>query len=287
MTSPTNLKHWAGTYLGGLAHVHTRVSNYRGHFESDQNITSFINTLREDAPGFPLQFVMLNEHSSNPTRPHRLGKFSIRARRLLRKRWITHIEGVPILHGFEANLLPDGTTDLSAKLEANAEMVIASRHKLPPEYKTDAALITRQLKAACANPQIDVLGHPLRHIESVKVDWAEIFETAAGTGTAIEINLNNFPLGSTEPERLEIWAQWLDTLGASGAQAFIGSDLHNKLQLARFTKDWQALSKPGRPNRLEDFLTAISKAGITPERVVNANIESFYAWLEKPKPDRA
>ncbi len=281
----------AREYVGGLAHVHTKLSNYPGHFESDQTVGSIVEQFR--AAGLlggkpaPLQYIMITEHASNPVQPKRLGRLSLRARALHRSHWTTHREGVPVLHGFEASLLPGGGTDLTPWLGAHSSLVIASVHGLPETLPDGAGAHAALLKQACANPDIDVLGHPQRGLErQAGSDWPGLFGAAAASGTAIEVNLNIFPAQVTEPERYSFWTGWLRQLAASGAPVFIGSDVHNHLQIQRFIKAWQGLGDESRPNALRDCVLALEAAGIGPERVVNATFAGFTAWLNLPKPDR-
>jgi histidinol phosphatase-like PHP family hydrolase len=281
----------AREYLGGLAHVHTRLSNHTGHYESDQTVTSFVQSLMKSrlagVPDAPLRYIMINEHASNPKRPHQLGTFSLRARALLRSRWKSYIDGVPILHGFEASLMPDGSTDLTSKLEHHCEMVIGSMHWLPVEMQSDSVEIGRLLEQACHNDKIDVIGHPARNIEGLKaVRWDEIFRVAAATGTAVEVNLNTFPTLALEPERHEFWLGWLSQLEASGAPVFLGSDLHNKMQMGQFLRAWHSLGQTGAPNSLRDCILALEEVGITPDKVVNSNYEHFVIWLRLEKLQR-
>ncbi len=281
----------ARSYLGGLAHVHTKLSNQRWHKESDQTVASYTRTLNlEGLTGHsdsPFRFIMINEHGSNPAKPKLLDPLSLRARALLRQRWKATVAGVPILYGFEASLLPDGSTDLSARLAEHCEMVIASKHGTSKQLGRDPRAIMRMFELACRNPSIDVIGHPLRDLEDIGgVDWPKIFEEAAATGTAIEVNLNNFPLEASEPERWQKWRAWLRELEISGAGVFLGVDLHNYVQLRRFVENWRNLDKGDGRNVLAACFESLAELGIRPDRVVNAKYDSFKAWLALPKAAR-
>jgi histidinol phosphatase-like PHP family hydrolase len=279
-------------YIGGLAHVHTKLSNHKGHFESDQTVARIVQTLEAaglaGSPAAPLKYLMINEHASNPVKPHPLGKFSLRARALLRSRWHRRLLGMPILFGFEASLLPGGRTDLTPRLAENCELVIGSRHRLPEAVRENPAALMELFEQACRNPAVDVLGHPARNIERLAgMDWGKIFEVARQTGTAIEVNLNIFPTAAAEPDRYEFWSAWLELLGRSGAAVFIGSDLHNQLQLRNFIKHWRDFDDLSRPNPLRDCVAAMLEHGLTPDRVVNANYLDFQIWLKLTKTERA
>lgn len=287
----THVPELARAYLGGLAHVHTKLSNYPGHFESDQTIGTLLTYLADEglvgSLQAPLHYIMLNEHASNPTRPRLLGRLSRRARMLRRSQWLNHHLGVPVLHGFEASILPGGEIDLTPWLAELSKLVIASVHHAREPFASDPSKRTELLVAACANLDVDVLGHPMRGIDRPeRIDWKRVFRAAAASGTAIEVNLNIFPSASAEPDRFQFWTAWLRLLEASGTGVFIGTDLHNRLQLQQFGTYWHDLPDLSRPNPLRDAVTALHEATIAPSRVVNAQYEPFCEWLARSKTGR-
>jgi histidinol phosphatase-like PHP family hydrolase len=278
-------------YLGGVAHVHTRLSNYPGHFESNQTVASTVRALVQaglaGGEQAPVQFMVVTEHASNPVAPAALRPRGLRARRLRRARWRRVVQDVTVVYGLEASLLPSGVTDLTPELAEDCAVVIGSRHYLPPELERDATAVMRLLEHACMDPAVDVLGHSARGIEGLRgVDWARVMATAAASGTAVEVNANTFPDPRREPARIGFWREWLRLLAASGAGVFLGTDLHNDLQMRRFVRDWRHLGRPGVPNGLGACLEAMAVAGIGPERVVTAEFERFRAWLAAPKAAR-
>ncbi len=288
-----HLPELARLYFGGLTHAHTVLSNHTGHRESDLTIDRIVATMaeaglvRED--GAPFEYIMLNEHPSDPARPRRLGRFSPRGRRLLRQRRRPVVGGVPILYGLEVSFLPNGQTDLTPRLNDNCALVIGSRHALPKssEHKTDA--ITELFELACHSPVVGVLGHPPRYIENnSKVNWKQIFKTAAKTGTAIEVNLNTFPDSESDMSQHIFWERWLKLLADSKAPVFIGTDLHNHLQLGSFIHEWGNLGQHHPEyNHVAAFVNALHKAGIDPTQVVTASLEGFSEWLALDKAGRA
>jgi len=278
-------------YVGGLAHVHTRLSNFPGHHESDQTVGSFVdmlltNGLAGDARA-PLQYVMFNDHPSNPAWPAPLRARSLRARALERRHWREQVEGVRVLFGFEASLMPDGRTDLPWELIEDCELVIASRHVVPDEVDHNPVALQEMFERACDNPAVEVLGHPARYIEGLRgMNWERIFARAAATGTAIEVNFNIYPDPQREPGRTRFWGEWLASLEASGADVFLGSDIHNGAHRERFLRSWQALGHPG-VTRLAACVAGLAAAGIEPDRVVNSSWRRFRSWLELDKRDRS
>lgn len=290
---PMKLSELAPRYIGGLTHAHTVLSNHPSHRESDLTVDRMVESLRAadlaGSPEAPLQFIMLNEHPSDPANPHRLGRFSPRGRRLLAERRRPAVGRVPVLYGLEVSLLPSGQTDLTPRLADHCAMVIASRHRLPKKVEHDTAAIMELFHDACANPAVDTLGHPARYIENEPgVDWQQVFAWAAESGTVIEVNLNNFGMAQLEELSRRFWQQWLGELAQSRAAVFIGTDLHNQLQLDTFVTQWHHLDHLGHAeNTLAQFIEALDEAGIAPERVVSAELHRLQAWLHLDKADRA
>jgi histidinol phosphatase-like PHP family hydrolase len=284
----------AHKYFGGLTHAHTVLSNHTGHHESNLSVDRIVETLREanmagdsDAP---FQYIMLNEHPSDPVSPRLLGRLSLRGRRLLKQRRRPIVGRVPILYGLEVSLLPTGRTDLTPRLADRCPLVIASRHGLPSTMVRDAEAITDLFLSACDNPAVDVIGHPPRYIEDMdEIRWKKIFRHAAETGTAIEINLNTFPSADAHPIQIAFWTEWLADLAASKTDVFIGTDIHNQLQLDGFISQWRQLDEHEgqHDNHLAVFLKALKTAKIDPKRVVTADYDIFLDWLALDKLQRA
>lgn len=288
-----NLLELARAYFGGLTHTHTVLSNHTGHRESDLTIDRIVTTMIDAGlmrePDAPFEYAMLNEHPSDPARPRRLGRFSPRGRRLLRQRRRPFVSTVPILYGLEVSFLPNGTTDLTPRLNDNCALVIASRHALPRSTEHHASSIEELFESGCHSNVIGVLGHPPRYIENnPSVNWKRIFKTAARTGTAIEINLNTFPDSESDLSQHIFWEQWLALLAHSKAAVFIGTDLHNHLQLGTFIHEWGNLGTAHPEyNHLAAFVTALDKAGIRPEQVVTSSYTYLLEWLALDKAGRA
>jgi histidinol phosphatase-like PHP family hydrolase len=273
-------------YLGGLAHVHTRKSNFPLHFESNMTAAWLVKTLATEGlmgqPDSPLGYIAFTEHVSNPGRPERLKLHSSRLRSLLEQRQTAFVHGVPVIHGHEVSILPTGELDMPKVLWGKSAIVIASRHRLAAPEQTEATQIEATMAAACSHPHVNILGHPTRNIEHVRdVPWERIFAAAARHTTAIEINLNIFPDRSLEPERFNYWTGWLGELARSSAQVAIGLDLHTQDQVKRFADDWDLAM--GGMGRLAKSLSVVRDAGIGPERIVTASLERLGDWLHIDK----
>ena len=161
-----------------------------------------------------------------------------------------------VLKGVEANLLGDGTLDLTPGECARFELVLAAPHS---QLRTTEDQ-TARLLAAIATPGVAILAHPRGRKygarAGIRADWDRVFAAAAGRGVAIEID--------GDPHR-----QDLDfTLAAQGLAAgclfALDSDAHAPVELVY----------------AETAIAHARLAGIPADRVVNCwDADRLLAWL--------
>ena len=91
------------------------------------------------------------------------------------------------------------------------------QHFRQPRDETTARLVR-----AVSNKHVDILAHPtgrkIGERPPCDVDWDVVFEAAAKSGTALEINAN--------PIRLDLSAELVRRALAAGCRLSIGSDAH-------------------------------------------------------------
>jgi DNA polymerase (family X) len=130
-----------------------------------------------------------------------------------------------LLHGTELNIAPDGSVDWPAEFLAGFDVCVASVHS---HFDLPRREMTRRFLAACENPRVNIIGHPLtRKIgrrPPVDVDLAELFRACARTGTALEINAH--------PARLDLPAAHVRAARDAGVKFAIDSDAHATGELA-------------------------------------------------------
>ncbi len=130
-----------------------------------------------------------------------------------------------LLHGTELNIAPDGSVDWGEDFLAGFDLCVASVHS---HFDQPRAEMTRRFVAACENPRVNVIGHPLtRRIgrrPPVEVDFGELFRACARTGTALEINAS--------PQRLDLPSDHLRAARDAGVVFAIDSDAHSVGDLA-------------------------------------------------------
>jgi DNA polymerase (family X) len=129
-------------------------------------------------------------------------------------------EPMVLLHGTELNIAPDGTVDWPAEFLEGFDVCVASVHSA---FDQSRQAMTRRFVAACENPHVNVIGHPLtRKIgrrPPVDVDLPELFRACARTGTALEVNAH--------PNRLDLPSAHIKAAKDAGVKFAIDSDAHS------------------------------------------------------------
>jgi DNA polymerase (family 10) len=129
-----------------------------------------------------------------------------------------------ILHGCEANIMPDGSVDIKDEVLAKLDYVIASVHSLMKMSKIE---MTKRLIRAMENPNVDIIGHPMTRMigkrDEIQLDFDKILEVAKKIGTILEIN--------AQPIRLDLRDLYIRRAKNQGVKMIINTDSHQKEQL--------------------------------------------------------
>lgn len=134
------------------------------------------------------------------------------------------IRGIKILKGVEVNIRKDGTLDISDKVLAKLDIVLASVHS---NFKMPREEMTKRICRAMENPNVDIISHPTARViqrrEGYQIDFEELFKCAKKTGTVLEINayLNRLDLNDVHIKKAI----------EAGVKLSIGTDSHSKNQL--------------------------------------------------------
>ena len=128
-----------------------------------------------------------------------------------------------LLKGIEANIRADGSVDMEPEERRELEIVVAAPHSAlrSKENQTD-----RMLRAV-TSPHVHILGHPRGRKygarPGVTADWAAVFDAAAASNVAIEID--------GDPSRQDIdYILAKRALGA-GCLFALDSDAHSAAEL--------------------------------------------------------
>lgn len=139
------------------------------------------------------------------------------------------IEDIRVWIGSEVDIRADGTLDYPDDLLAQLDFVIASVHT---GMGRDMEANTRRVLRAIQSPYVNCIGHPTGRLinerEAMPLDMEAICRAAARTGTALEINANNY--------RLDLKDQHARLARELGVQIVINTDAHavDQLEQIRF-----------------------------------------------------
>jgi DNA polymerase (family 10) len=133
-------------------------------------------------------------------------------------------DGFRLLHGCELEVRADGVLDYEDDLLARFDVVVASVHVARRQPRAE---LTRRTLNAIRSPHVDVIAHPsgrmIQTRDDLDLDWDAVFEAAAETGTALEMN------GS--PHRLDLAAERARRAHEMGCLLSIDSDAHRTEEL--------------------------------------------------------
>ena len=126
-----------------------------------------------------------------------------------------------LLKGVEVNIRADGSLDVPDEVLAERDWVVASIHSA---FHRDP---TERLCGAMENPHVDSIGHltgrKIGRREGMSIDPGRVIETAARTGTALEIN--------SQPDRLDMPDPLARLAGEEGVLVPVTSDAHRESTL--------------------------------------------------------
>lgn len=196
--------------IRGDLHTHTTASDGKNS----------IAEMAEAAIALGYQFLAITDHS----------KSQVIANGLNEQRLLAHIKEIhrvgekyrkiTLLAGCEVDILVDGRLDFEDKILAELDFVVASPHV---SLRQDQAKATERLLRAINNPYVNAIGHPTGRLidqrAGLPLDFERIFQAAAKSGTALEINA--------------AWPRWdLDDIQsraavAAGAMLCIDTDAHS------------------------------------------------------------
>jgi DNA polymerase (family 10) len=132
--------------------------------------------------------------------------------------------GFRLLHGCELEVRADGALDYEDDLLARFDLVVASVHVARRQPRAE---LTRRTLNAIRSPHVDVIAHPsgrmIQARDDLDLDWDAVYQAAAATGTALEIN------GS--PHRLDLAPERARRAIEMGCLLSIDSDAHRTEEL--------------------------------------------------------
>jgi len=96
---------------------------------------------------------------------------------------------ITVLHASEVEIKADGNLDYPDEFLASLDLVLASLHT---SLRQPREKVTQRIINAIRNPYVDIIGHPTGRLipdrEGADLDMDAVFQAAAETGVALEIN---------------------------------------------------------------------------------------------------
>lgn len=201
------------------------IGDIRGDLHTHTSLTDGVSTLDEmiaAARDRGLEYYAVTDHAKNLPMQRMTDAKMLAQRDEVRRR--SPYEGMELLHGTELNIDPNGDVDWDADFLAGFDICVASVHS---HFTQTPAELTRRLIRACENPYVNIIGHPTtRQIgrrAQIEPDWDAVFEAAAGTGTAMEIN--------SFPDRLDLPDELVLRAKRHGVRFSIDTDSHSTIHL--------------------------------------------------------
>jgi len=195
--------------IRGDLHMHSTYSDGQDTLES----------MVAGASGLGYEYIAITDHSERAGASRTVTRDALARQRDeilgLRERY----PSLAILHGIEVDIMPDGSLDFPDDLLAPLDIVLASLHD---DARQNARTLTRRCITAIRHPLVTIITHPANRIVGRRADYPldfdAVFEAAAETGTALEID--------GAPSHLDLDGEHARAAIAAGATVVIDSDCH-------------------------------------------------------------
>jgi DNA polymerase (family X) len=193
----------------------------KGDLHTHTNLTDGLASLEDmvaRAAAFGYAYFAVTDHAPN-LYMQRMTEDKILAQRARLEQLRAKYPSMTLLHGTELNIDPDGNVDWDGSFLAGFDLTVASVHSHFNQTKDE---MTGRVLRAIENPYVDIIGHlTTRQIgrrPPVDLDLEAIFEAAARTGTALEIN--------SHPDRLDLSDEHVLWARRHGVRFAVNTDAH-------------------------------------------------------------
>jgi DNA polymerase (family 10) len=202
--------------IRGDLHMHTSWSDGR----------DTVAEMAAEAERLGYEYIAITDHSQRSAASRKLSIEDIARQRAEIDAVRHQARRVQILHGVEADILPDGELDFSDDLLATFDIVLASLHNRAGDGPD--GLMTRYMRAI-EHPLVNVITHPANRSPAQSpgydLDFDRLFAAAAATGTIMEID--------GAPGHLDMDGSLAKRAVAAGVLIAINSDGHRADLLRR------------------------------------------------------
>jgi DNA polymerase (family X) len=193
----------------------------RGDLHTHTNLTDGLAPLEEmleAAAARGYAYYAVTDHAPNLYMQRMTDEKMLAQREQVRRLQDTYPK-MKLLHGTELNIDPDGGVDWGDDFLAGFDITVASVHS---HFNLPRDEMTRRVIRAMEHPYVNVIGHlttrKIGHRDAIDLDLDAVFEAAARTGTAIEIN--------AYPDRLDLKDEHVLWARKHGVRFSIDTDSH-------------------------------------------------------------
>jgi DNA polymerase (family X) len=202
--------------IRGDLHTHTNWSDGRDTIEA----------VAGAAQQLGYEYVAITDHSERSWASRRLRADDVLRQREAIETVRAQMPGIGILHGVEVDILHDGALDFTDAQLAGFDIVLASLHD---HGGHDAGRLMERYLTAVRHPLVNVITHPANRVPAISagypLDFDRLFEAAAETGTAVEVD--------GAPGHLDLDGPLARRAVRAGAMLAIDSDSHRADALGR------------------------------------------------------
>ena len=203
-----------------------QLKDLRGDLHTHTNLTDGLAPLEEmldTAATLGYAYYAVTDHAPNLAMQRMTDDKILAQRERLRALQSDH--DMTLLHGTELNIDPDGSVDWPEEFLAGFDITVASVHS---HFTQSREEMTRRVIRAMENPYVNVIGHPTGRLigkrPPVDLDLEAVFEAAARTGTALEVN--------SFPDRLDLKDEHIMWARRYGPKFAVDTDSHSPVHLS-------------------------------------------------------
>ena len=165
------------------------------------------------------EYIAITDHSENATAGRTVTLDQLARQRDeiagLRERY----PAITILHGIEVDIMADGRLDFADAILERLDIVLASLHDAA---RQDGPALTKRYMEAIRHPLVNIITHPANRLVGRRagypLDYAAVYEAAAESGTALEID--------GAPSHLDLDGEHAREAVAAGVTVTVDSDCH-------------------------------------------------------------
>ncbi len=197
-----------------------------------------VSSMVEGCAALGYEYMAITDHSWGANASRTLAVNAIARQRDEIDEMRARFPRMTILHGIEVDIRPDGRLDFDDEVLERFDIVLASLHD---HARQSPDQLTRRTLDAIAHPLVNIICHPANRLvgrsAGYMLDFDAIYEAAARTGTALEID--------GAPSHIDLDGGRARAAVAAGATLTVDSDCHRVGALGRQMRFGVATARRG------------------------------------------